>query len=58
MPIYEYHCTECNHDFDKLQRFSDEPLIECPECKKQALIKLVSASNFHLKGDGWYKTGG
>ncbi|MFT7220876.1 MAG: putative FmdB family regulatory protein [Candidatus Azotimanducaceae bacterium] len=56
MPIYEYQCDECHHKFEKLQKFSDEPLENCPACHKPELTKLVSAAGFRLKGDGWYET--
>ena len=56
MPIYEYACKECGHEFDALQKISDAPLKECPECKKPGLRKLVSAPSFRLKGSGWYET--
>jgi len=56
MPIYEYKCTECDHRLEKLQKISDDPLKDCPECEKSALTKLVSASSFKLKGTGWYET--
>ncbi len=56
MPIYEYKCTECEHRLEKLQRMSDDPLKDCPECGKSSLTKLVSASSFKLKGTGWYET--
>lgn len=56
MPIYEYQCQECEHQFDALQRISDALLTDCPECGKPALRKLVSAPGFRLKGSGWYET--
>jgi putative FmdB family regulatory protein len=59
MPIYEYECEKCGR-FEVIQKFSDKPLKECPHCKekgkKSAVQKAVSASAFHLKGSGWYKT--
>jgi putative FmdB family regulatory protein len=56
MPIYEYRCASCGAELEKLQKISDPPLIECPECGKDSLVKLVSASSFRLKGSGWYET--
>lgn len=56
MPIYEYKCDECEHQFEKLQKISDEQLKDCPVCNKPALRKLVSAAGFRLKGNGWYET--
>jgi|TARA_Y100000310_G_scaffold321335_1_gene378812 putative FmdB family regulatory protein len=56
MPIYEYQCGACGHRLEKLQRLADEPLLDCPECSRTALTKLVSAAAFRLKGVGWYET--
>mgnify|MGYP001827308933 CR=1 FL=1 len=56
VPIYEYACSACGHTLEKLQKMSDAPLTECPECGKQTLAKQVSAAGFRLKGGGWYET--
>ena len=56
MPIYEYRCKDCGHALEALQKMSDEPLTECPECGKPALKKQVSAPGFRLSGSGWYET--
>ena len=56
MPIYEYECRTCGHRFDALQKMSEEPLLECPECEQPQLRKLLSAPRFRLKGKGWYET--
>ncbi|GMQ91420.1 MAG: hypothetical protein BMS9Abin11_0728 [Gammaproteobacteria bacterium] len=56
MPIYEYRCQACGHTFETIQKLSDEPLRECPECGAVQLKKLVSAAGFQLKGSGWYET--
>lgn len=56
MPIYEYRCTACGHELEKLQKISDIPLTDCPACGQASLTKLVSAAAFRLKGGGWYET--
>ena len=56
MPIYEYQCDDCNHVLDALQKVNDKPLVDCPECGKNSLRRLISAPNFRLKGEGWYET--
>ena len=56
MPFYEYRCEACGHELEALQKMSDAPLKECPECGKPELVKLVSAAGFRLKGGGWYET--
>ena len=56
MPIYEYGCAVCGHTFERLQKVSDDPVTDCPECmEKGAVKKLVSRTSFVLKGGGWYK---
>jgi putative FmdB family regulatory protein len=55
MPIYEYQCKACDHRLEALQKMSDAPLVDCPECGRPALHKLISAGAFILKGSGWYK---
>jgi len=56
MPIYEYRCASCGFQREYLQKMSDAPLTDCPECGKAALGKMVTAAGFHLKGSGWYVT--
>ncbi len=56
MPIYEYQCQDCGNELEKLQKISDAPLKDCPQCEKPALIKKISAAGFRLKGTGWYET--
>ena len=56
MPIYEYICDQCAHEFDTLQKMNDAPLSVCPGCAKSALRKKISAPGFRLSGSGWYET--
>jgi putative FmdB family regulatory protein len=56
MPIYEYQCQGCEHEFETIQKMSDAPLIQCPSCGKDLLRKKISAVAFRLKGGGWYET--
>ena len=55
MPLYEYQCDACGHRFERIQKFSDPPLTECPKCGG-AVQKLVSSPAFQFKGSGWYVT--
>lgn len=56
MPIYEYQCSACGHHLEAVQKMTDSPLSECPKCHAATLNKLISASQFQLKGSGWYAT--
>lgn len=56
MPIYAYRCESCGFEKDVLQKMSDAPLSECPQCQKDTFRKQVTAAGFQLKGSGWYVT--
>ncbi len=56
MPFYEYECSACGHTLEVLQKISDAPLTECPNCQQKTLTKLISRAGFKLTGTGWYET--
>ena len=49
MPIYEYHCGKCGHDFEELVMSSKEK-VSCPKCLNKKVKKQISASNFKSSG--------
>jgi putative FmdB family regulatory protein len=55
MPLYEYECDSCGHRFERIQKFSDPPLTECPNCG-QLVRKLMSSPAIQFMGTGWYIT--
>ncbi len=57
MPIYEFRCAKCGHEFESLQKMSDPDPEVCPECGEAGGVsRLISAAAFRLKGGGWYET--
>lgn len=56
MPIYEYRCKSCDHEFEQLVRAGQDEPDTCPECTEEAITRLISNTNFKLKGSGWYET--
>ncbi|MEM1231944.1 MAG: zinc ribbon domain-containing protein [Pseudomonadota bacterium] len=56
MPIYEFVCEQCGHEFESFQRLSDPLPEQCPSCAGGPVIKKISAAGFRLKGGGWYET--
>ena len=56
MPLYEYRCEACSHQFEVIQKFSDEPIAVCPKCGSGPVAKLRSSPAFQFKGTGWYIT--
>lgn len=55
MPIYEYRCSACGHQFEVAQRMSDDPLTECEVCGGQ-VSKVLFAPAIHFKGTGFHNT--
>jgi putative FmdB family regulatory protein len=54
MPVYEYECGACGHQFEEWQKITDKPVRTCPKCKAKKVERLISQTAFHLKGGGWY----
>ena len=54
MPIYDYACQKCGHEFEREQRIVDDPVKKCPACGALKAKRLISKTSFVLKGGGWY----
>ena len=54
MPIYEYACGKCDHEFEVEQRITEDPIKTCPACRSRKVKKLISQTSFVLKVGGWY----
>src|SRR4030095_11742030 len=54
MPVYEYLCKGCGHEFEREQRISDAPIKKCPSCGALEARRQISRTSFVLKGGGWY----
>lgn len=55
MPLYEYECDSCGRRFERIQKFSDPPIAECPTCGG-SVRKLLSSPAIQFKGSGFYIT--
>ncbi len=55
MPLYVYKCKNCEHQFEVRQRFSDDPLTECPQCEGE-IRKVINSVGVVFKGSGFYVT--
>lgn len=55
MPLYEYQCEKCGSVFEKMQKFSDDPVKVHEDCGG-AVHRLLSAPALQFKGTGWYIT--
>ncbi len=55
MPYYQYRCNDCENEFEKRQRMSDDPLTECPVCNGR-IRRVVNSVGVVFKGSGFYVT--
>ena len=55
MPVYHYRGTECDHEFEVRQSFSDDPVATCEVCGNP-VRRVIHASPVVFKGSGWYIT--
>ena len=55
MPIYEYECSQCHHQFERKQRFDEEPIAVCPKCQGEAR-RIINSVPVIFKGSGFYVT--
>jgi len=56
MPVYTYRCESCGVQFERSQKFTDSPLVRCPECGKKSLRKVYTPVGIVFKGSGFYST--
>ena len=55
MPIYEYECGLCSFRFERKQRFDEEPVATCPQCRGKAR-RVINSVPIIFKGSGFYIT--
>ena len=55
MPRYDYRCTNCEHDFELVQSFSEAGSGVCPVCSGVGR-RLFHAVPVIYKGSGFYTT--
>jgi putative FmdB family regulatory protein len=54
LPTYQYRCTDCGHEFEEFQSFTDDALTVCPACGGR-LRKVFNAVGVVFKGSGFYR---
>jgi len=55
LPIYEYRCLKCGHQFEKLQNITDRPVRRCEKCGER-VTRVFHPVAIHFKGSGFYST--
>jgi putative FmdB family regulatory protein len=54
MPVYAYSCNSCGLQFERMQRFNDTPVSDCPECDDGSVQRIIQPVGIIFKGSGWY----
>ena len=55
MPIYEYRCLKCGHQFEKMQNIGDHAVSRCEKCGER-VTRLFHPVAVRFKGSGFYTT--
>ena len=55
MPVYEYACTKCKHQFEEKASMSAPRRKRCPKCRCK-VEQVYSSVGIAFKGSGWYVT--
>lgn len=55
MPVYEYHCGECQVHFEQQRELKQRALCPCPRCGQPAR-KAFRPAAIIFKGSGWHCT--
>ena len=55
MPTYQYKCKSCENRFETVQKITDAPLTDCPECNG-TIQRVLFPAGVVFKGSGWYVT--
>lgn len=55
MPIYEYRCLKCGHQFEKMQKISDTAASKCEKCGDR-VTRVFNPIAIRFKGSGFYTT--
>jgi putative FmdB family regulatory protein len=55
LPLYEYKCAKCAHQFEKIEKHDAPTTQKCPKCGGKA-ERMISAAGIQFKGSGWYVT--
>ena len=54
MPIYEFVCESCGHEFEQILAFSATKMPHCSICQSESVHRQMSRPAIHFKGSGWY----
>ncbi len=55
MPLYEYRCDSCKHQYEKREAFEAPSLQACPQCGGGAR-RVLHPPPILFKGSGFYVT--
>jgi putative FmdB family regulatory protein len=55
LPTYEYRCISCEHQFERFQRMSEDPVKQCEVCG-EPVERVLFPVAIHYKGNGFYNT--
>lgn len=44
MPIFDFHCKDCNNDYQTIISYQKKDSVSCPKCKSKEKVQIFKAS--------------
>lgn len=56
MPTYVYRCPKCGHQYETIQKITDDTRAKCPKCGTRGERVIAGGTGLIFKGSGFYIT--
>jgi putative FmdB family regulatory protein len=53
MPVYEFRCTKCHHEFEVVQPMNQKHEAACPECQSDKTERIWSIPAMQVRSDAY-----
>lgn len=50
MPLYEFRCANCNHQFVELVAWNERDKVVCPKCQSKEVKQLLAGFGLATSG--------
>ena len=53
MPLYDYRCSKCRHEFEQIAKINDRLDVKCPKCQSKCNILITGAKRDWFRAGYW-----
>jgi len=54
MPVYEFRCKKCDHEFEVIMGMNDDHSSPCPMCESSKTVRVFSPPVIRLRSEQWH----